>query len=415
MNNELLAILDYLERDRGLDREVLTQLIEEALLTAARKAVGPANELTVKLDSKTGDILATARLQVVERITSPDREIAIAEVRNKYPDVKVGDMVSWEVAPKNFGRIAAQTAKQGIMQRLRQAEKERVRDEFNDRVGDVLYGVVTRFERGDILIDFGRAEGVLGRDDRVSTEDYQIGDHICCVLKEVNITKPGPVLIVSRSSAELVRRLFEREVSEISEGIVEVKGVAREPGFRSKIAVRSKDPKVDPVGACVGLRGSRVKTIVRELSGEKVDIIRWDDDIRVYVKNALQPAEIKSLDIDQASNTVRIIVDPDQLSLAIGRRGQNARLTHKLTGWKIDIQRQEDTPEVSIETKMAQAVTALAETLTEIDRAVCETLVHNGFLSLDGIRAAEISDLTDIEGIDAALAARIKAAADAGN
>jgi N utilization substance protein A len=285
----------------------------------------------------------------------------------------------------------------------------RVRDEFKERIGDVLFGVVTRFEKGDIVIDFSRAEGVLGRNDRVPTEDYQIGDHICCVLVDVNINRPGPVLVVSRSAPELVKRLFEREVSEIAEGIVEIRAVAREPGFRSKIAVHSNDSKVDPVGACVGLRGSRVKTIVRELSGEKVDIIRWDADIRTYVKNALQPAELKGLQLDEATQTVKVHVEPDQLSLAIGRRGQNARLTHKLTGWKIDIEREEEKQEATLEQKMAQAVTELAATLgADFPPDVAQTLVDNGFLSAEGIRVADQADLESIEGIDAALAERIK-------
>ena len=409
MNNELLAILDYLERDRGLDREVLAQLIAEALETAARKAVGPANELKVTLDPRTGDIHATAQLTVVERVIRPESELLLSEAKVKHPDVALGDVLEWEVTPKNFGRIAAQTAKQGIMQRLRQAEKMRVRDEFKERIGDVLFGVVTRFEKGDIVIDFTRAEGVLGRSDRVPTEDYQIGDHICCVLVDVNINRPGPVLVVSRSAPELVKRLFEREVSEIAEGIVEIRAVAREPGFRSKIAVHSNDQKVDPVGACVGLRGSRVKTIVRELSGEKVDIIRWDADIRTYVKNALQPAELKGLQLDEATHTVKVHVEPDQLSLAIGRRGQNARLTHKLTGWKIDIEREEEKIEATLEEKMAHAVTELSATLgDDFAPDIAQTLVDNGFLSAEGIRVADQADLEGIDGIDEALAQRIK-------
>lgn len=410
MNNELLAILDYLERDRGLDREVLTKLIEEALLTAARKAVGPANELTVHLDPKSGDILATAQLEVVERVLHPDREIGVAEARVKQPGVKVGDHIAWEVTPKNFGRIAAQTAKQGIMQRLRQAEKERVSNEYKDKLGEVLYGVVTRFDKGDIVIDFGRAEGLLKHAERVFTEDYQIGDHICCVLVDVNVTRPGPVLEVSRSSPQLVKRLFEREVTEINEKIVEIRSVAREPGFRSKIAVHSHDGKVDPVGACVGLRGSRVKTIVRELSGEKVDIIRWDADIRTFVKNALQPAEIASLQVDEASQTVHITVNPDQLSLAIGRRGQNARLTAKLTGWKVDIMRGEEKKGVSIAENMKLAADSLLAAIPGLTDEQAQKLVAEGFLSVEGLRVVDEDDLADVDGIGPVLAQQIKSA-----
>ncbi len=407
MNNELVAILDYLERDRGLDREVLVTVIEEALVSAARKAVGPANDLKVKLNPKTGDLQATATLEVVEKVTQPDKEIAYDKAIVKYPEVELGEEVEWEVTPKNFGRIAAQAAKQGISQRLREAVKNRVRDEFTDRLGDILYGTVMRWEQGEVIVDCGRAEGSLSHRDRIPIEDYQNGDHICCVLSEVNTKKPGPILVLSRTSPDLVRRLFEREVTEIAEGIVEIKAVAREPGFRSKIAVVSNDPKVDPVGACVGLRGSRVKTIVRELSGEKVDIIRWDEDLRTYIANALQPAQIKSMEIDEAKNQVRILVDPDQLSLAIGKRGQNARLTHKLTGWKIDIKKVEERKGASMEEQLNKAAGTLAEEL-EVEHDVAVSLVKAGFLSLDGISAAAIEDLTAIDGIDEELARSIK-------
>lgn len=412
MNNELISILDYLERDRGLDRAVLTKVIEEALESAARKAVGPANELRVRLNPQTGEISAIAKLRVVERVVDPHEEIALEKARLKQADVKLGDEIEWEVTPRNFGRIAAQTAKQGIMQRLRQAEKDRVRDEYSERIGEVLYGGITRFEKGDIIINLGRAEAVLRYPDRVPTEDYLIGDHTCCVLTEVNPDRQGPILVVSRSHPNLVRSLFEREVAEISENIVEIKAVAREPGYRSKIAVHSNDPRVDPVGACVGVRGARVKNIVRELNGEKVDIVRWDPDIRTFVANALQPAKIKYLKVDEENRSVIAMVDDDQLSLAIGKRGQNARLSVKLTGWKIDIQKEEDGAEKQFEEKVRQAITALAE-VPGISEDYAEKLVKNGFLSKEGIAAAEASDIAEVEGIDEATANAIKAAAEA--
>ena len=409
MNNELLAILDYLERDRGLDKDVLTKVIEESLVTAARKAIGPANQLRVHLDPKTGDINALAKLQVVERVVHPEKEIELKEAQAKVPTAQIGDELDWEVTPKNFGRIAAQTAKQGILQRLRQAEKTQIRENYLDRIGEVLYGSIARFEKGDIVINFGRAEGVLCQDGRVPNEDYQIGDHICCILTEVNMHRQGPILVVSRSVPELVKILFEREVAETHENIVEIKGVAREPGYRSKIAVFSKDPNVDPVGACVGVRGSRVKTIVRELNGEKVDIVRWDTDISKFIANALQPAEIKSLEIDEDEKKVNIVVDKDQLSLAIGKRGQNARLTAKLTGWKIDIKRSEDKKESNFEEKIQQAINSLAE-LPNLSTELAEKLVSHGFLTIEGIREADGSDIAEIEGIDIETAQKIKQA-----
>jgi N utilization substance protein A len=410
MNNELLAILDYLERDRGIERDVLKSVIENALCGAARKAIGPANELRVDLNPTTGDIKALAKLKVVERVVDPHAEIDILRVRGQFPDVKVGDEIDWEVTPENFGRISAQNAKQAIMQQLKQAEREKVSVEYDDRIGEVIFGAITRFDRGDIILSLGRAEAVLRHQDRVPSEDYQIGDHICCVLTAVDPERPGPILCASRSTPQLVIRLFEREVAEIAEGIVEIKGVAREPGYRSKIAVFSKDPKVDPVGACVGVRGSRVKTIVRELNGEKVDIVRWDPELTTYISNALQPAKIREVVVDEDSQSVTILVDQDQLSLAIGKRGQNARLTVKLTGWKVDIQKLEDQQEVNFEEKIRQAIENLAKH-DFIGEENATLLVQNGFLTLDGITAAEEDDIAAIEGIDEDTAKSIKEAA----
>ncbi len=402
-------MLDYLERDRGLERDVLTKLIEESLVSAARKAVGPVNELRVHLDSKTGDIRAVSRMQVVEQVQSPDKEIDLKHARTKIPTAEIGDELDWEVTPQNFGRIAAQTAKQGILQRLRIAEKSQIREEYIDRIGELLYGSVARFERGEIVVTFGRADGLLSYKNRVPKEDFQIGDHICCILTEVNTVRQGPVLVVSRTVPELVQRLFEREVAEISEKVVEIKAVAREPGYRSKIAVVSHDSNVDPVGACVGIRGSRVKTVVRELNGEKVDIVSWSPVITDFVANALQPAEIKSLEIDEESKKVTINVDKDQLSLAIGKRGQNARLTAKLTGWKIDIKKSGQKKEVEFEEKIQHAITNLAA-LPGLTEDIADKLVRNGFLSIDGIKEADTADIAGIEGLDEETAEVIKQA-----
>ncbi len=409
MNNELIAVLDYLERDRGLEREMVTKMIEESLVTAARRAVGPVNDLRVTLNPKTGDIQAIARLAVVEKVVNPEKEIEWRQARIKFPEVELGEEVDWEVTPRNFGRIAAQTAKQGLLQRLRQAEKTKIQDEFSGQVGDLLYGTVSRLDKGEVIINFGRAEGVLNPHQRVPNEDYRIGDHISCILSEVNANRHGPILVVSRTAPELVKCLFEREVAEIAEKIVVIKAVAREPGYRSKIAVHSSDSNVDPVGACVGLRGSRVKTIVRELSGEKVDIIRWDPDNSIFITNALQPATIKTMEIDQENHRVIVTVDKDQLSLAIGKHGQNARLTSKLTGWKVDIRKIEEKKEHNFEEKVKHAIDHLAE-LPGISHEIAEILVNNGFLSIEGLKAASIEDFMMIEGIDAETAKAISVA-----
>ncbi len=409
MNTDLLAALDFFERDRGLDREVIARVIEEALEAAAVKVVGP-NQLSVKLDPKTGDITAVAKVTAVRRVEHPETEISLSEARRQKAKAKLGDEIDLPVPPREFGRIVAQTTRQGIFQRLRQVEKDILRNEYKDRVGEMFHGVVNRFEKGDVLIDFDGHEGLLRHEERIPTEDYQIGDHISCVLIEVNMDKPGPVLLVSRAHDSLLQRLFEREVTEIAEGIVTIKAVAREPGFRSKIAVDSSAARVDPVGACVGIRGSRVKTIVRELSGEKVDIIRWNPDLAPFVTNALQPAELKSLQIDEKNKQVNVQVHPDQLSLAIGRRGQNVRLTARLTGWKIEINKAEEEERATLEEKMKEAATTLATGLG-ITEDIAQKLVDNGFLSLDGIKAADDADLMAIEGLDADVVKTIREAA----
>lgn len=398
MNNELIAILEYLENERGIDRETLLALVEESLMQAARKAVGPANELRVKIDSKLGDIKALARLKVVETVAHPDSEIGLEQARRRLPDAKLDDLVDWEVTPANFGRIAAQTAKQTIMYRLRQAEKVRICEDFQTSLNQLVTGVVRRVEKGDVYVDFTRAEGVMRYQDRIPGEEYLAGDHITALLIEINADRPGPSLYVSRSTPDLVRKLFEREVSEIAENLVSVKGVAREAGYRTKIAVTSREPRVDPVGACVGLRGNRVKTVVRELGGEKVDIIRWEDDVRAYVTNALQPAKLAGVEVVEAEHTVRVTVPEDQLSLAIGKKGQNARLAAKLTGWRIDINKFQKPEELGFEDKVQHAIEALAR-IPGIGGEVAGKLVANGFLSLEGILAALPEDIAAIEGI----------------
>jgi N utilization substance protein A len=412
MNNEMLAMLEYLENDRGIQRDALVAIIEEALASSAKKVLGMEHDVAVRIDPKTGDIRAFAQLTVVDGVRRNENEIALKDVQRKHPAAKAGDVVEWEVTPANFGRIAAQTAKQTIMQKLRQAEKVRVAEENKEKLGQLVVGVVRKIEKGDVFIDFHRAEGIMRHSDRIPGEDYQVGDHITALLVGVNADKPGPCLEVSRAHPDFVRCLFEREVSEISEGLVTIKAVAREPGYRSKIAVDSTEPRVDPVGACVGVKGMRVKNIVRELAGEKVDIIRWGKDVSTFVENALQPAKLTGVQVDTAAGTVRVTVPEDQLSLAIGKRGQNARLAAKLTGWKIDINRVEkqETEELSFEDRVHKATETLAA-VPGIGAETAAALVQNGFLTLEGILAAEAADLAGIEGIDAARAEEILAIA----
>jgi transcription termination/antitermination protein NusA len=395
MNADLLAVLEFWEREKGISRDVLLNAIQESLLQAAKKAVGPARELRCTIDPKSGDIKALAKLFVSEKVTSKHDQISVFDARRIKADSKVGDEVEVEVTPTGFGRIAAQYAKQALMQQVRRAEKAMIFDEFKDRVGDIVSGTVRRFERSDVWLDLGKYEALLPNRERVPTEEYQIGERIRCFVKAVENGSHGPEIILSRADPNFVIKLFKLEVSEINDGTIEVKGIAREPGFRTKIAVYTRDEKVDPVGACVGLRGQRVKNIVRELNNEKVDIIKWSPHVKDYISNALNPAKLKAFEIDETKKRVHILVAPDQLSLAIGKRGQNARLTSKLTGWQVDIDA-EHVETVGFEQQVAKAVQALAA-IPGITSEAADVLVHHGFTTLEDLLQADQSDLAGIE------------------
>lgn len=407
MNNELQSVVEYMEKERGIERETVIQAIESALLSASKKSMGGLHEMRVTIDRKTFDISAFVQSLVVEHAGSASDQISLREARRIKPDAQIGDFVDVAVPPQKLGRIAAQVAKQAIMQKIRQAEKERVFDEYKDRAGDIVSGSVRRFDRSDVVIDLGRAEAIMPSRERVPTEEYQPGDRIRAFVVKVEKETSGPEIILSRTHPDFVRRLFELEVSEIADGTVEIKGIAREAGFRSKIAVISHDEKVDPVGACVGMKGIRVKNIVRELSGEKIDIVRWHEDIKTFVTNSLAPAKLSRVELDEDLHAVTVTVDPDQLSLAIGKKGQNARLTAKLSGWKIDIQKDEEA--MGFEEKVALAVERLAA-IEGITAEQAEKLVQSGFLSTEQILAAETDDLEAVEDFDADTAAAIRAA-----
>jgi N utilization substance protein A len=409
MNSEFIAMLDYLEREKGIKRDVLVEAVQNALLSAAKKAVEAGRDLRCEIDPRTGEIRAVAKLIVAERVTNKHDEISLANARKVKPDAQIGEEIDVEVTPKNFGRIAAQTAKQAMMQRIRQAEKEMIYDEFKDRAGEIVSGTVRRFERSDVIVDLGKFEATMPSRERVQTEDYNVGDRIRAYVVAVENGARGPEIIISRSHPNFVRRLFEMEVSEINDRTVEIKGIAREAGFRTKIAVHSANEKVDPVGACVGMRGARVKNIVRELNNEKVDIIRWSADVREFVQEALKPAKIKSITLDEAKKAVLIKVDEDQLSLAIGKRGQNARLTSRLTGWDINIEKDESAAQ-QFEARVVQAAKALAGPL-QIDEPTAMALVKGGMASLDTIVEVEPQDIADAIGIELEKASEIHAAA----
>jgi N utilization substance protein A len=408
MNADFLAVLEFWEREKGINRDVLVAAVHEALLTAAKKAVGPARELRVAIDQKNGDIRAFAKLVVAERVISKHDQISVFDARRIKADAQVGEEVEVEVTPVGFGRIAAQYAKQALMQHIRRAEKQLIFSEFKDRVSDIISGTVRRFDRSDVIVDLGKYEALLPNRERVPTEEYQVGERIRCYVKAVEQGPHGPEIILSRSDPRFVIKLFQVEVSEINDGTIEIKGIAREPGFRTKLAVWTRDEKVDPVGACVGLRGQRVKNIVRELNNEKVDIIRWDPNVRNFITNALAPAKLKAFQVDETTKRVKITVSEDQLSLAIGKRGQNARLTSKLTGWQVDIE-----PEVVVtkgfEEKVAEAVAMLAA-IPGISREQADVLVHHGFLRLEDLLQADVSDLSEMPQIGEQAAPILEAA-----
>jgi transcription termination/antitermination protein NusA len=397
MNADLVAVLEFWEREKGIKREVLVGAVQEALLSAAKKAVGPARDMRCVIDPKTGDIKAFARLVVSEKVVSKHDHISLPDAKRLKPDAQLGDEMEVEVTPADFGRIASQYAKQALMQQIRRAEKELIFVEFKDRVGDIVSGTVRRFERSDVSLDLGKYEAMLPNRERVPTEEYQIGERIRCYVKAVEQGPHGPEIILSRADPNFVIKLFQLEVSEIADGTIEIKAIAREPGFRTKVAVWTRDEKVDPVGACVGLRGQRVKNIVRELNNEKVDIIRWDSNVKQFISNALNPAKIKTFDVDEARKRVKVTVAEDQLSLAIGKRGQNARLTSRLTGWQVDIEA-DRVATVGFEEQMAQAVQSLAS-IPGITAEQAATLFKNGFTSLEALLEAKDTDLAEIPDI----------------
>lgn len=405
MNSEFIAMLEYLEREKGIKREVLVEAVSNALLAASKKAVGPANDVRIDIDAKSGDIRAFAKLKVVDWVRNEGDEIALEKAQKVKANVQLSEIIEVEVTPRNFGRIAAQTAKQAMMQRIRQAEKEMIYDEFKDRAGEIVAGTVRRFERSDVIVDLGKFEAIMPARERVQTEDYNVGDRIRAYVLAVENGQRGPEIILSRSHPNFVRRLFEVEVSEIADRTVEIRGIAREAGFRTKIAVHSDNEKIDPVGACVGMRGSRVKNIVRELNNEKVDIIRWSADPKELALEALKPARVKNVSLDPEKKAISIRVDEDQLSLAIGKRGQNARLTSRLVGWDINIEK-DASAEEKFDSRIREAAKALSDSL-KIDEPTALALVNGGMGNVEVLLTAEAGDIADATGVDAEKAAQI--------
>ena len=414
MNNELLAMVNYIERERGVDREIVLVAIEQALQQAARRNPDVTSDLRVEIDRR------TLALHVYDTMVVSDEEtgvgfISSARAKRLRPgvDIKEGDTLEIEMPAAKLGRIAAQTSRQVIMQKIRDAERSNTFSEFKGRIGEIVSGTVIGLSHRDVFIQVGKIEMVLPGRERIPSEDYKVGDSINAVVHNVR-DRPdasGPSVTVSRASNEFLRALLRRDVSEIFEGVVEIMGISRDPGFRAKISVRSHDPNVDPVGTCVGMRGMRVKNIVRELSGEKIDVVKWDEDIRKYVAAALSPARLESVDVDpEGGNTVRVTVAPDQYSLAIGRRGQNVRLTSKLTGWHVEVTKAMQL--ASFEDQKAEAIKNLAD-LFSVSTAVATQMANAGFLNVEGILAVDVADFAAATGFDDVTAKGLYAAAQA--
>jgi N utilization substance protein A len=395
--------IDQIAKDKGIDSGEIISALEEAMKQAARKRHGMDREIEARYNEELGEIELFEFREVVEEITDPDSQILIADAHRDYDtDAEPGDELGVKMDTSDFGRILAQAAKQVIIQRIRDAERDNTFDEYRDRQGEIVNGIVRRFEKGSIIVDLGRAEAVLPPKEQVPRESYRPGDRLRAYVLEVNRVSKGPQIVLSRACIEMLTKLFEQEVPEMYEKIVSIESAAREPGGRSKIAVASRDSDVDPVGACVGMKGSRVQAVVQELRGERIDIVPWSMDPARYVCSALSPAQVSKVIIDEGQQSMDVIVPDDQLSLAIGRRGQNVRLAVQLTGWKIDIKSESKMREIAL--WLAEAV-SVVENCGELE---AELLLQQGITSLEDLNECPSELLTSLPGIDEAGAAAIQ-------
>ncbi len=412
MNNQLLAVVQHIESERGVSREIVLTAIEQAISQAARKNQSVTNDLRVQIDRKDLSLHVYDTLVVSDEEVGPGFISSARAVRfNHGNPVKEGDTVEIEMPASRLGRIAAQTSRQMIMQKIREAERTNTFAEYKDRVGDIVSGTVSAVSHRDTYVTVGKTEMILPGKERIPTEDYQVGDTLKAIIIRVDPESRGPSVVLSRASSKFVEALFRLEVSEIADGVVEIMGVSRDPGYRAKLAVRTANENVDPVGACVGQRGSRVRSIVNELSGEKIDIVRWNEDIRQYVAQALAPEKLESIDVDPVQpNTVHIVAAADQYSLAIGKRGQNVRLATKLTGWHVEVKKSMAT--ASFEDQKAEAIKELAEMLS-VSTAVATQMADAGYLTVDGIVEEDEASFIAATGLDEVTAKGIYAAAKA--
>lgn len=406
---ELLQIAEAVAREKVIDRSIVIGAMEEAIAKAARSRYGAETDVHAEIDPRTGALRLSRHLLVVDEVENDSREIDLPSARRHNPAAQVGDVISDTLPPFDFGRVAAQSAKQVIVQKAREAERERQYDEYKDRIGEVVNGLVKRVEYGNVIVDLGRGEGIVRRDESIPRETFRPGDRIRAYLFDVRHEVRGPQIFLSRSHPQFMAKLFGQEVPEIYDGIVEVKAVARDPGSRAKIAVISRDSSIDPVGACVGMRGSRVQAVVGELQGEKIDIIPWSQDQATFIVNALQPAEVVKVVLDEEADRIEVVVPDDQLSLAIGRRGQNVRLASQLTGWDIDILTEAEESERR-QKEFVERTDTFMQAL-DVDETVGQLLAAEGFRSVEEIAYVEPTELANIQGLDEETGAEIQARA----
>ena len=398
---ELLQVADAVARDKVIEKDLVIEAMEEALQKAARGRYGTELDLRSTIDRETGEIRLYRYTTIVEEVENDAAEMTLDYARQRYPektDLELGSEIVEELPPMEFGRIAAQTAKQVITQKVREAERARQYEEYKDRVGEITNGIVKRAEYGNVVVDLGRAEAVIRRDEGLPRENIRNGDRVRAYIYDVREETRGPQIFLSRSRPEFMAELFAQEVPEVYDGIIDIKAVARDPGSRAKIAVQSSDPGIDPVGACVGMRGSRVQAVVNELQGEKIDIIQWSPDVATFVVNALAPAEVQKVVLDEDSERIEVVVPDDQLSLAIGRRGQNVRLASQLTGWTIDILTEAE--ESERRQQEFNQRTELFMNALDVEETIAQLLVAEGFRELEEVAFIELEEIASIEGFD---------------
>jgi len=405
-SRELLMVAETVAREKAIEKDQVLEAMEQAIQKAGRSKYGYEHDIRATIDRKTGEITLMRYREVVEEIENPFTQLTLDEARAIDPALKMGEFLTEVLPPIDFGRVAAQTAKQVIFQKVRDAERFRQYQEYKDRVGDIVNGIVKRIEFGNVFIELGKAEALLRRDEMIPRENFRVGDRVRAYIYDVREEPRGAQIFVSRSSPEFMAKLFMQEVPEIYDGIIEIKAVARDPGSRAKIAVTTADPSIDPVGACVGMRGSRVQAVVAELQGEKIDIIPWSGNPATFIVNALAPAEVAKVVLDEENQRIDVVVPEDQLSLAIGRRGQNVRLASILSGWKIDILTEDQESErrnEEVKTRSKLFVEAL-----DVDEMISHLLINEGFTKVEEVAYIDVAEIASIEGFDQELATELQ-------